>query len=169
MPFPATRYALSDVGSAGGKGSGAYPCAHSQVHRLLRCSQSTQRQVHLRYLAQVRRSHLRGVLEENAASSVAQKENGCGVGQRTVSPRQAAESVVEEASGAPRAAFPAAIQSTVGPYRAGLEAGSPFGDPQQVLCRPERSTGCHGNLLRPVVETQLSTAKIMRHYLRRCV
>lgn len=169
MPFPTTRHTLQNVDSARGQGPRCDPRVHAQIHCLFWSSQSTQWQVHSRYLTQFRRGHVRGVPEKAVAPSLAQKEDGRDIGQRSVSPCEVAQATFEETPGPSRTPVSATVQSSTRAYRASLEAGPSIGDTQPVLRQPGRGAGRHRLLFRSMAATQFSAAKIMRHYLRRHV
>ena len=169
MPFPAARYTLSHVDTAGGQRSGAGPCLYPQIYRLLPRGQSAQWKVHTRYLTHIQCRHIRDVSEEIAAASFSPEKDGGNTRQCPVSPRQIAQAAADQASPAPRVIVSAAVQPATGPYRASMEIGTSIGDTQPVLPQPKRSSNCHRVLFRPMAKTKCCANKIMRYYLRRRV
>ena len=70
---------------------------------------------------------------------------------------------------APAAAVPVALQPATRSDRAGPETHPAPRDAQPLLRNTSRSAGSGQRLLRSVASTEHRVAKIMLHYLRRCV
>lgn len=169
MPFPAARYAVPHVGSAGGQGSGGFPCANTQVGGLLRRGQPEQRKVRSLFVRHIQRANLRRIPETTPAPSLARQKDGARLGQRPLSPRQTARSFIAAASKAPDAAVLAALLSTTRSDRTSVETGTPVGDAQSLFRHSQRSPARSGILLRPLAKTEPGPTTAMRHHLRRYV
>jgi hypothetical protein len=169
MPLPTTWHSVPHVGAARDQGSGAAPCAHPQVGRLLRGCQFAHRQVHPFAVRHVQRGYVRNLSEDAVAASLSWHAHGAGARQCPVPPRDLAQAVASNISRRAHPAVSAAVQSAAGPHRARLEARPPPGDTQSVLRHPGRRVDRHLHMLRPLENAQLGATEIMRHNLRRYV
>ena len=169
MPLPTTWHPVPHVGAARDQGSGPAPCAHPQVGGLLWRGQSAQRQVRSLHVRDVRCRDVRDLSEDAAAASLPRHAYGAGTGQCPVPPRGSAQTVASKISRRAHPAVSATVQSAAGPRRASLEAGPPPGDAQPVLRHLGRRADRRLHMLRPLENTQLGAAEIMRHNLRRYV
>lgn len=167
MPLPTTGHSVSHVGATRDQGSGADPCAHPQVGRLLRGYQFAHRHVHPLAVRHVQRGHVRNLSEDAATASLAWHAHGAG--QCPVPPRGPAQARASKISRRARPAVSAAVQSAAGLHRASLEARPPHGDTQPVLRHPGRRVDRHLHMLRPLANAQLGATESMRHNLRRYV
>ena len=133
MPFPATRHTVPDVGAARGQRPGAIPCPHPQIGGMLRGGKLEDWQIRPLNVREIRRPHIRNVLEETVAAPLARQAHGHRTRQCTIPPCDIVGAAVTQIpQGADPAIF-AAIQPATGSHRAGLETGAAAGYTQQVL------------------------------------
>ena len=169
MPLPTAWHPVPDVGATRDQGSGATPCVHPQVGRLFRGRQFAHRQVHSLPVRHVQRGHVRDLSEDATATSLPRHAHGAGVRQCPVPPRRPPQVLAAKISRRAHPAVSAAVQSAAGSHRASLEAGSPPGNAQSVLCDLGRRADRRLHLLRSLESPQFGIAEIMRHNLRRHV
>ena len=169
MSLPATRFALSHVGTAGNQGPCLAARLDSKVYCLFRCRQFDHRSVHTHDVHDLQRRHLPELSQAVAAPKEARAAHDPDTRQRPLPSRITPGRVSAPPCSRSKATVSAALQSATGPDRASLEADPAPGDSQPLLCDAYRSAQSRQRLLRPLAPTKQSTAPPMRHYLRRCV
>jgi len=133
MPFPATRHTVPDVGAAGGKRPGAFPCAHPQVGGMLRGSKLEDWQICPLDVREIRRPHIRNIPEEIVAAPLARQAHGHRARQCTIPPCHIVSATVTQILQGVGPTVLTAIQSATRSHRAGLETGTAAGYTQPVL------------------------------------
>ena len=169
MPFPTTRHTMPDVGAPRGQRPGAVPCAHTQIGGLLRSGELEDWQIHPLDVREIRRPHIRSLLEETVAAPLARQAHGHRARQCPIPPCHIVGVPVTQIPQGIDPPVLAAIQPATGSRRAGLETGAASGYAQPLLRHLGRIALCSRVMFRLVEKTECSTVQIMRHYLRRYV
>lgn len=133
MPFPATRHTVPNVGAAGSKRPGAFPCAHPQVGGMLRGSKPEDGQIRQLDVREIRRTHIRNIPEEIVAAPLARQAHGHRARQCAIPPCHIVGATVAQIPQGADPAVLAAIQPAIGSHRAGLETGAEDVYTQPVL------------------------------------
>jgi hypothetical protein len=169
MPFPATRLALSHVGTAGNQGPHLAARADPKVRGLLRRRQFGHRSVRTHDVRDLQRRNVPELSEAAAAPKDLRTTHDPRARQRPLPSRTTPGHVFAPPCSGPAAAVSAALQPATCPDRASLETGTAPGDAQSLLRNASRSAeSCH-RLLRSLAPTEHSVASPMLHYLRRYV
>jgi hypothetical protein len=151
MPLPATRLALSHVGTAGNQGPHLAACADPKVRGLLR------------------RRNVPALSQTAAAPKDLRTTHAPRARQRPLSSGTTLGLVFAPPCLRSAAAVSAALQPATCPDRASLETGPAPGDAQPLLRNASRSAeSCH-KVLRSLAPTEHCVAPLMLHYLRRYV
>ena len=169
MSLPATWFALSHVGTAGGQGPDPAACADPQVDRLLWGRQLAHREVCPSDVQSVQRRDLPALPRTTAASSSAPSLYDRGARQCSLSSRRAPGSIPAPPCSTPETAISAALQSAARLDRERLEADSALGNSQSLLRHARRGARGRQRVLRSLAWAESCLATTMLHYLRRRV
>lgn len=169
MPFPTTRHSQPYVGAARGQGPRGCPRTNSTLHRVLRGHVPPQRPIGHQSYAKVQCRHLCRFLTPHYPIPTSKQAHGPDLGQCSVSSCQNPYAVASQASEITHAAVSATLQPGTQSNRAGLETGTPPGNPQSILLSTRGSRRCRQGTLCIMGIPKFTTAPLMRHYLRRCV
>ena len=143
--------------------------ADPQIRGMLWCGEFKHRQVCACHVQRVQRRNIPGLSQEIIAPSLSRQAHGGCVGQRQISPRRIAGTFPAQIPKGAEIVVPATIQSAARTDRTSLEARPTNRHSQSLFCNTWRSSQCCRNLFQSLAKTQLGTAQIMRHYLRRSV
>lgn len=169
MSFPATRFALPHVGTAGNQGSHPAACAHPQICGLFWCRQLAYRSVRTHDVPNLQRRDFPDFPQTTAAPTNARTAHDPRTRQCSLSSRPAPGPVSTPERPTPAPPVPATLQSSTRPDRASVEADSAPRDAQSLLRNASRGAAGGQRLLRWLASTQQSAASTMLHYLRHCV
>ncbi len=169
MSLPATWLALPYVGAAGNQGPYLAACTDPQIRILLWRRQLEHRSVRAHDVSSLQRRDLPAFSQAAAVPTNAGTLNDRRPRQCPLPPCVTPRSLPASPYPAPAAAVPAALQPATGPDRAGLETHPASRDAQPLLRNTSRSARSGQRLLRSVASTEHRVAKIMLHYLRRCL
>ena len=169
MSFPATRFALPHVGTAGNQGPSLAARLDPKVHCLFRCRQFAHGSVHPHDVHDLQRRNLPELSQAAAAPKEARTAHDPGTRQRPLPSRLTPGRVSTPPCSKSAVAVSTTLQPSTCPDRASLEAGPAPGNPQPLLCNASRSAQSRQFLLQPLAPTEQRLAPSMLHYLRRCV
>ena len=169
MSLPATRFALSHVGTAGNQGSDSAARIDPKVRGLFRRRQFDHGSVHTHDVHDLQRRNILEISQAAGAPKEARTAHDSGTRQCPLPRRTTPGRVSTPPCSGSAATVSAALQSATCPDRASLETDSALGNPQPLLCNASRGAQSHQFLLQPVAPAEQSTAPPMLHYLRRCV
>lgn len=169
MSLPATRFALSYVGTAGNQGSHLAACADPKVRGLFRCRQFDHRSVRTHDVPHLQRRNIPELPQADAASKESRTTHDPRARQRPLSSRTPLGRVFASPCSGSATAVSTALQSATCPDRASLETHPSLGDTQPLLRNPSRSAESCQRVLRSLAPTEQSAAPTMLHYLGRCV
>ena len=169
MSLPATRFALSHVGTAGNQGPRLAACADSKVGGLFWGRQFGHRAVRTDDVPYLQRRHIPDFPSAVAAPTNARAPHDRRARQRSLSSRKTPGRLSSSPRSTVAPAVPAALQPTTGSDRTSVEADPTPGYSQPLLRHLGRSPQSRQRLLRSLAPAQQRAASIMLHYLRRYV
>jgi len=169
MSLPATRLALSHVGTAGNQGPHPAACADPQVGGLFWRRQFGHRAVRTDDVPDLQRCNVPHFPQAVAAPTNARTPNDRCARQCPLSSRQTPGRLSSSPCPTVAPALPAAVQPATRSYRTSVEAHSAARNSQPLLRNAPRRTESRRRLLRSLASAQQGAASLMLHYLRRCV
>jgi hypothetical protein len=169
MSLPATRFALSHVGTAGNQGPHLAARLDPKVRGLFRCRQFDHRSVRTHDVRDLQRRNVPELSQAAAAPKDLRTTHDPCTRQRPLSSRLTPGHIFAPPRSRSAAAVSASIHPATCPDRASLETGPALGHAQPLLRNASRSAQSRQRLLRSLAPTEQSVAPLMLHYLRRCV
>lgn len=169
MSLPATRFALSHVGTAGNQGPHLAACADPKVRGLFRCRQFGHRSVRTHDVPDLQRRNIPELSQAAAAPKDSRATHDPRTRQRPLSSCTPLGCILAPPCARSAATVSAALQPATCPDRASLETHPALGNAQPLLRNASRSAESRQRLLRSLAPTEPSAAPSMLHYLRRCV
>lgn len=163
MSLPATRFALSHVGTAGNQGPHLAACADPKIRGLFRRRQFDHRSVRTHDVPNLQRRNIPELSQAAAAPKDSRTTHDPRTRQRPLSSRTPLGRVFAPPCPGSTAAVSAAIQPATRPDRASLETHPAPSDAQPLLRNASRSAESRQRLLRSLAPPEQSVAPPMLH------